>query len=43
MADPTAVAAAAAELGPDKFEALLSELDESDRARLKQISAGGGH
>jgi sporulation protein YlmC with PRC-barrel domain len=43
MADPTAVAAAVAELGPDKFEALLSELGESDRARLKQMSAGGGH
>ncbi len=43
MADPTAVAAAVAQLGPDKIEALLSELDESDRARVKELLAGSGH
>jgi hypothetical protein len=39
MADPRAVAAALAELGPENLDALLSELDESDRARLQGLLA----
>jgi hypothetical protein len=42
MADPRAVGQVLAELGPAKLDALLSELDDTDRARLKALISGRG-
>ncbi len=41
MADPRAVGQVLAELGPAKLDALLSELDNDDRARLEALLSGG--